>query len=69
MYFSARTIRASSLTPTSSMPVIGESTAKNAKSIDDLIESLNNTTETPKSSSRKKYEREKIVFQVIWSFE
>ena len=51
------------------MPVIGESTAKNAKSIDDLIESLNNTTETPKSSSRKKYEWEKIVFQVIWSFE
>lgn len=38
------------------MPTMDESTTKNAKSIDDLIESLNNTTDTPKSSSRKKYE-------------
>ena len=51
----ARTVRASSLTPTTSMATMNETTAKNAKSIDDLIESLNSTTETPKSSSRKKY--------------
>ncbi len=34
-----------------------ESITKNAKSIDDLIESLNNTTETPKSNSKKKYSK------------
>jgi len=53
--------RASSLTPTTSIPMIDESpTTKNAKSIDDLIESLNNTPETNKSSSKKK-----IIFETF----
>jgi len=37
------------------MTAMDESATKNAKSIDDIIESLNNTTETTKTSSRKKY--------------
>jgi hypothetical protein len=37
------------------MTTMNDSATKNAKSIDDLIESLNNPTETPKSSSKKKY--------------
>jgi hypothetical protein len=53
--FKDQTPRASSLTPTTSIPNIDESSTKNAKSIDDLIESLSNTTETTKSSSKKKY--------------
>jgi len=54
--FLARIPRASSLTPTTSIPAIDESsTTNNAKSIDDLIESLNSPTETTKSISRKKY--------------
>lgn len=63
--FLARTARASSLTPTSSVPTMEESTTKNAKSIDDLIESLNNTTETPKSSSRKKYEDNSFHMRLV----
>jgi exonuclease VII large subunit len=50
----ARTTRASSLTPTVSTTTTNDSTTKNAKSIDDLIESLNNATEATKSTSKKK---------------
>ncbi|UJR36144.1 hypothetical protein I4U23_028881 [Adineta vaga] len=41
-------------TPTQSVNDVDESSKKNTKSIDDLIESLNDTTETIKSNSRKK---------------
>jgi hypothetical protein len=49
-----QTSRTTNSTPTKSIPVIDESARKNAKSIDDLIESLNDTTEIIKSSSKKK---------------
>lgn len=61
----ARTARASSLTPTTSIPTIDESSQKNAKSIDDLIESLNTVTETTKSSARKKYDEMPIFLNEI----
>ncbi len=63
--FLARIPRASSLTPTTSIPAIDESsTTNNAKSIDDLIESLNSPTETTKSISRKKYFKNLNLFYI-----
>jgi molybdopterin synthase catalytic subunit len=50
-----RTPRATSLTPSTSMSNTDSSTTKNARSIDDLIESLNQSSETPKKNSKKKY--------------
>lgn len=48
-------VRATSVTPNPAMDESTSSSSKNAKSIDDLIESLDNTTDTPKSSSKTKY--------------
>lgn len=67
IWFLARTSRASSLTPTSPIPTMDESSSKNAKSIDDLIENLNNTTETTKSRSRKKYFSIEIIYLLIFA--
>jgi small-conductance mechanosensitive channel len=60
-----RTTRAASLTPTTSTTTMDESITKNAKSIDDLIESLNNTTETPKSNSKKNHHHQHHHLQNI----
>ncbi|CAF4328511.1 unnamed protein product, partial [Adineta steineri] len=46
--------RTANSTPTKSISNIDDSSRKNAKSIDDLIETLNDTTETIKSNSKKK---------------
>lgn len=49
--------RTANSTPTKSTNGADESCQKNGKSIDDLIDSLNDTTETIKSNSRKKYKK------------
>lgn len=65
---SARTHRASSLTPSASTSNMNNPSTKNAKSIDDLIETLNHRSETPKSNSRKKFERPLVVSQQSRSY-
>ena len=67
----ARTHRASSLTPSPSTSNMNHPSTKNAKSIDDLIESLNQRSETPKSNPRKKYARVAVLSRAarrIWFF-